>query len=77
MAKRTNAVIVGGGVSKFGVREAHIFDLFQEAAKACSDDIPALKPTDIDELIVCTTMAGRHSSALNTAPLVAHRLGMR
>src|SRR4030042_4101023 len=77
MAKRTNAVIVGGGVSKFGVREAHILDLFQEAARACADDIPALKPADIDGLIVCTTMAGRHSSALNTAPLVVHRLGVR
>ncbi|MBC8274233.1 MAG: thiolase family protein, partial [Chloroflexi bacterium] len=77
MTKRTNAVIVGGGVSKFGVREAHILDLFQEAAKACSDDISTLKPTDIDGLIVCSTMAGRHSSALNTAPLVAHRLGLK
>src|SRR4030042_1525650 len=77
MAKRTNAVIVAGGVSKFGVREAHILDLFQEAAKACSDDIPILKPTDIDRPIVCSTMAGRHSSALNTAPLVAHRLGLK
>src|SRR4030065_337314 len=77
MAKGTNAVIVGGGVSKFGVREATIHDLFQEAAKACSDDIPALKPADIDGLIVCTTMAGRHSSALNPAPLVVHRLGLK
>ena len=77
MAKRTNAVIVGGGVSKFGVRQATLFDMFQEAARACSDDIPALKPTDIDGLIVCTTMAGRHSSALNTAPLVVHRLGLK
>ena len=77
MAKRTNAVIVGGGVSKFGVREAHVLDLFQEAAKTCSDDILTLKPTDIDGLIVCSTMVGRHSSALNTAPLVAHRLGLK
>jgi len=76
MAKK-NAVILGGGVSKFGVREAHILDLFQEAAKACSDDIPALKPTDIDGLLVCSTMAGRHSSALNTAPLLVQRLGLR
>ncbi|GAI16217.1 unnamed protein product, partial [marine sediment metagenome] len=28
-------------------------------------------------LIVCTTLAGRHSNALNTAPLVVHRLGLR
>jgi len=77
MAKKTNAVILGGGVSKFGVRQAHLLDMIQEAAKACSDDIPALKPTDIDGLIVCTTLAGRHSNALNTAPLVVHRLGLQ
>jgi acetyl-CoA C-acetyltransferase len=76
MAEKKNAVIVGGGTSKFGVRQATFFDMIQEAAKACSDDIPALKPTDIDGLIVATTMAGRHSSALNTAPLVVHRLGL-
>ena len=76
MAQKKNAVIVGGGTSKFGVRQAHLLDMIQEAAKACSDDIPALKPADIDGLIVATTMAGRHSSALNTAPLVVHRLGL-
>ncbi|MBW2066480.1 MAG: thiolase family protein [Deltaproteobacteria bacterium] len=77
MAEKRNAVIVGGGISKFGVRKASLLDMFQEAAKACADDIPGLKPSVIDGLIVCTTMAGRHSSALNTAPLVAHRLGVK
>jgi acetyl-CoA C-acetyltransferase len=77
MAQKKNAVIVGGGVSKFGVRQASLFDMLQEATKACSDDIPTLKPADVDGLIVCTTMGGRHSSALNTAPLVAHRLGIK
>ena len=77
MSQKKNAVILGGGVSKFGVRQATLLDMIQEAAKACSDDIPALKPADIDGLIVCTTMGGRHSSALNTAPLVVHRLGLR
>jgi acetyl-CoA C-acetyltransferase len=76
MAQKKSAVIVGGGTSKFGVRQAHLLDMIQEAMKACSDDIPALKPADIDGLIVATTMAGRHSSALNTAPLVVHRLGL-
>jgi len=76
MTEKKRAVIVGGGTSKFGVRQAHLLDMVQEAMKACSDDIPALKPADIDGLIVATTMAGRHSSALNTAPLVVHRLGL-
>ncbi len=77
MAQKKNAVIVGGGVSKFGVRQATLFDMVQEAAKACSDDIPALKPLDIDGLIFCSTKVGRHSNALNTAPLIAHRLGLK
>ncbi len=77
MAQKKNAVVVGGGVSKFGVRQASLVDMLQEAVKACSEDIPALKPLDIDGLIVCSTLAGRHSAALNTAPLVAHRLGLR
>jgi len=77
MAKRKNAVILGGGVSKFGVRQATFFDMIQEAVKACADDIPGLKPADIDGLIIASTMAGRHSNALNTAPLVAHRLGIK
>lgn len=77
MAQKKNAVIVGGGISKFGVRQAHLLDMIQEATSACHEDIPGLKPEDIDGLIVATTMAGRHSSALNTAPLVVHRLGLK
>jgi len=77
MAEKKNAVILGGGVSKFGVRQATLFDMTQEAAKACSDDIPVLKPEDIDGLIFCSTKVGRHSNALNTAPLIAHRLGLK
>src|SRR4030042_364061 len=77
MAQKKKAVIVGGGVSKFGIRQATLLEMIQEAAKACSEDIPRLKPADIDGLIVATTMAGRHSNALNTAPLVVHRLGLK
>ncbi|MBP1707936.1 MAG: acetyl-CoA acetyltransferase [Chloroflexi bacterium] len=77
MASKRNAVIVGGGTSKFGVRAATFFDMLQEAAHACREDIPRLKPADIDGLIIASTMAGRHSNALNTAPLVAQRLGIK
>ena len=51
MAQKKNAVIVGGGVSKFGVRQAHLLDMIQEAAKACSDDIPALKPSEKSAIV--------------------------
>ncbi len=76
MAKNRNAVIIGGGTSVFGVRAATIFDMLQEAANAMSRDIPGLKPKDIDGLIFASTTAGRNSNSLNTAPIVAHRLGI-
>jgi acetyl-CoA C-acetyltransferase len=76
MAQTKRACIVGGGYSKFGVRSATIFDMLQEAATALSKDIPGLKPKDIDGLIFASTTAGRNSNALNTAPIVAHRLGI-
>jgi len=75
MDKR-NACIVAAGVSVFGERKGHIVDLFQEAAKRCLDDIPALKSKDIDGLLVATSLAGRTSSQINTAPVVAERLGL-
>ena len=71
------AVILGGGQSKWGVREAHFVDLFQEAAKACFDDIPGLKPKDVDGLLVATSYAGRCSFQVNTAPVIAERLGLK
>jgi acetyl-CoA C-acetyltransferase len=76
MAQKKNAVIVGGGASKFGVRAATIFDMLQEAANAMSKDIPGLQPKDVDGLILASTTAGRNSNSLNTAPVVAHRLGI-
>ena len=71
-----NAVILGGGQCKWGVREAHLMDMFQEAGKACLVDIPGLKPLDIDGLIVATSYSGRCSFQVNTAPVVAERLGL-
>ena len=76
MGQTKRACIVGGGTSKFGVRAATIYDMLQEATSAMSADIPGLKPKDIDGLIFASTTAGRNSNALNTAPIVAHRLGI-
>ncbi len=71
------ACIVAGGVSNFGERQAHIVDLFQEAGKRCRDDIPGAKPKDIDGLLVATSLGGRTSTQINTAPVIAERLGLR
>lgn len=72
-----HAVILAGGQCKWGVREAHLVDLFQEGAKACFDDIPTLKPKDVDGLIVASSYAGRCSFQVNTAPVVAERVGVK
>ena len=76
MDKR-KACIIAAGVSVFGERQAHIVDLFQEAAKRCLDDIPGLKPKDIDALLVATSLAGRTSTQINAAPVIAERLGLK
>ena len=72
-----NACIVGGGMCKWGVREASYIDMVQEAAKECLDDIPGLKPAGIDGLLFTSTFVGRRSVQVNTAPVVADRLGLK
>jgi acetyl-CoA C-acetyltransferase len=72
-----NACIVGGGMCKWGVREASYIDMVQEAAKECLDDIPRLKPKGIDGLLFSSTFVGRRSVQANTAPVAAERLGLK
>jgi acetyl-CoA C-acetyltransferase len=72
-----NACIVGGGMCKWGVREASYIDMVQEAAKDCLGDVPGLKPTGIDGLLFASTFVGRRSVQANTAPVVAERLGLK
>ncbi len=76
MANR-NASILAGGMSQWGVREASLSDLFQEAAKDCLDSIPPLKPRDIDGLIVASAYSGRCSFQVNLAPVIAERCGLK
>jgi acetyl-CoA C-acetyltransferase len=71
------ACIVGGGMCKWGVREASYIDMVQEAAKECLGDIPGLKPKGIDGLLFASTFVGRRSAQANTAPVVAERLGLK
>src|SRR6185503_1926089 len=51
--------LVGAGVSKFGVRKASYRDLIWEAGKACFDSVPAVKPKDVDGLVVGSVMPER------------------
>ncbi len=76
MAER-NVCIIGGGMDKWGVREASLVDLAQEAAQACFDDVPALKKEDIDGLIFASSYCGRSSFQVNAAPVIAERTGLK
>lgn len=74
---KNNAVIIAGGMCKFGVRQASYLDMVQEAAKACLDDLPGLTPKHIDGLLFASTFVGRRSCQVNSAPVVAERLGIK
>jgi len=75
--RNRKACIVAGGMCKWGVRQASYVDMVQEAGKACLDDLPGIRPRDIDGLLFASTFVGRRSCQVNTAPVVAERLGLK
>ncbi len=69
--------IIAGGMSRWGVREASLVDLVQEAAKECFDDIPGLKRQDIDGFLFASSYCGRNPFQVNAAPVMAERIGVK
>lgn len=74
---RREVCIIAGGMSRWGVREASIVDMAQEAAKECFDDIPGLKKKDIDGFLFASSYCGRTSFQVNIAPVMAERIGIK
>ena len=72
-----NVAIVGAGVSKFGVRKASYRDLIWEAGKACFDSLPAVKPKDVDGLVVGSVMPERTAFQSHISSLAAEALGIK
>ena len=68
--------LVGAGVTKFGVRKASYRDLIWEAGKACFDSIPALKPKDLEGLVVGTVMPERTAFQSHISSMAAEALGI-
>src|SRR5499426_2783143 len=68
--------LVGAGVSKFGVRKASYRDLIWEAGKACFDSVPAVKPKDVEGLVVGSVMPERTAFQSHIASLAAEALGI-
>src|SRR5262249_61114078 len=69
--------LVGAGVTKFGVRKASYRDLIWEAGKACFDSIPAVKPRDVEGLVVGSVMPERTAFQSHIASMAAEALGIR
>lgn len=69
--------LVGAGVSKFGVRKASYRDLIWEAGKACFDSAPAVRPRDVDGLVVGSVMPERTAFQSHISSLAAEALGIR
>ena len=69
--------MVGAGVSKFGVRKASYRDLVWEAGKACFDSMPAVKPKDLDGLVVGSVMPERTAFQSHISSMAAEALGIR
>ena len=73
----TKVALVGAGVSKFGVRKASYRDLIWEAGKACFDSIPAIKPRDVEGLVVGSVMPERTAFQSHISSLAAEALGIK
>ena len=71
-----NVGIVGGGHTKWGVREASYKDLIQEAGKATFEDVPDVSPDDIEGLFVGSVQPERFAFQTHVAPMVAELLGV-
>ena len=67
--------VIAGGQSEWGICQASIRDMFQQAAKACFEDNKAITNKDVDGLVVSTVRNERLQ--LHIAPLVAENVGVK
>jgi acetyl-CoA C-acetyltransferase len=72
-----NVALIGGGVTKFGVRKASYRDLIWEAGKACFDSVTAVKPSDLEGLVVGSVMPERTAFQSHISSLAAEALGIK
>jgi acetyl-CoA C-acetyltransferase len=77
VAAMKRVALVGAGVTKFGVRKATYRDLVWEAGKACFDSVPAVKPRDVEGVVVGSVMPERTAFQSHISSMVAEALGIR
>ncbi|MCL5960969.1 MAG: thiolase family protein [Chloroflexi bacterium] len=68
--------LVGGGMSKFGIRQATYRDLISEAGKAAFDSVPNVSPKDIEGFLLSTVMPERTAFQTHVAPMAAELVGV-
>jgi acetyl-CoA C-acetyltransferase len=73
----SKVAIVGGGLTKFGVRKATYKELAQEAGKAVFEDVPNLDKKDVDSLFLGSAASDRMAFQAYPAPLVAEQVGVQ
>jgi acetyl-CoA C-acetyltransferase len=69
--------LVGAGVTRFGVRKATYRDLIWEAGTACFAAAPAVKPRDLEGLVVGSVMPERTAFQSHISSLAAEALGIK
>jgi acetyl-CoA C-acetyltransferase len=68
--------LVGGGITKFGVRQATWSELVQEAGARLFAAVPNLAASDVDSLFVGAAEPERFAFQSHVAPLAAELLGL-
>jgi acetyl-CoA C-acetyltransferase len=68
--------IVGGGLTKFGVRTLTWAELAQEAGEVLFRTVPNLEASDVDSLFVGAAEPERFAFQSHVAPLVAEQMGL-
>ena len=76
MSEQRRVAVVGGGLTKFGVRDVTWAELAQEAGQVLFRAVPNLQASDVDSLFVGAAEPERFAFQSHVAPLVAEQMGL-
>jgi acetyl-CoA C-acetyltransferase len=76
VSETRNVAVVGGGLTRFGVRSSTWAELAQEAGEVLFQAIPTLEASAVDSLFVGAAEPERFAFQSHVAPLVAEQMGL-
>jgi acetyl-CoA C-acetyltransferase len=76
MSENREVAVVGGGLTKFGVRSITWAELAQEAGEVLFRAVPNLEASAVDSLFVGAAEPERFAFQSHVAPLVAEQMGL-